>query len=83
MNSKNDSKLITIKKTNKPKKTNKQKKTLSKQLEQEQIHRNRDHVEGYQWGGRGGRMGRKIQRVSSRNGRYKINKGKLRIVWEM
>ena len=35
---------------------------LSKQLEQEQTHRNRDHMEGYQWGGRkgGGRMGEKV-----------------------
>ena len=24
---------------------------LSKQLEQEQNHRNGDHIEGYQWGG--------------------------------
>ena len=29
----------------------KTKKELSKQLEQEQIHRNRDHMEGYQQGG--------------------------------
>ena len=33
----------------KPKKQQKQK--LSKQLEQEQNHRNGDHIEGYQWGG--------------------------------
>ena len=26
----------------------------SKQLEQEQNHRNGDHMEDYQWGGRGG-----------------------------
>ena len=41
--------------TTKPKKTNKQQEQkLSKQLEQEQIHRNRDHMEGYQQGsGRG------------------------------
>ena len=38
--------------TTEPKKQNKNK--LSKQLEQEQNHRNGDHVEGYQWGsGRG------------------------------
>ena len=35
--------------TTQPKK-NKNKNELSKQLEQEQIHRNRDHMEGYQWG---------------------------------
>ena len=33
--------------TTEPKKT---KNKLSKQLEQEQNHRNGDHVEGYQWG---------------------------------
>ena len=33
--------------TTEPKK-NKNKNKLNKQLEQEQIHRNRDHMEGYQ-----------------------------------
>ena len=37
--------------TTEPKKQNKNK--LSKQLEQEQNHRNGDHMEGYQWGGEG------------------------------
>ena len=37
----------------KPKKKQKQNK-LSKQLEQEQNHRNRDHMQGYQWRGREG-----------------------------
>ena len=32
---------------------------LSKQLEREQNQRNGDHMEGYQWGGIGGRMGGK------------------------
>ena len=32
----------------------KQKQKLSKQLEQEQNHRNGDHMEGYYWGGGGG-----------------------------
>ena len=36
--------------TAKPK-NNKNRNELSKQLEQEQIHRNRDHMEAYQWGG--------------------------------
>ena len=36
--------------TTEPKK-NKNKNEQSKQLEQEQIHRNRDHMEGYQRGG--------------------------------
>ena len=39
-------------------KTNKNKNKLSK-LEQEQFHKNRDHMEGYLWGG-GGRMGQKV-----------------------
>ena len=48
MNSKNDSKLTVINNHT----SNKNKSKLSKQLEQEQIHRNRDHMEGYQQGGR-------------------------------
>ena len=36
-----------------------QKQKLSKQLEQEQNHRNGDHMERYQWGGGGRRMGGK------------------------
>ena len=31
---------------------------LSKQLEQEQSHRNGDHMEGHQWGGGGGEWGK-------------------------
>ena len=38
------------------KKKNKNKSKLSKQLEQEQNHRNGDHMEGYQWGGGEERM---------------------------
>ena len=41
--------------TTEPKKIQK----LSKQLEQEQNHRNGDHTEGYQWGR--GRDGEKVQ----------------------
>ena len=34
--------------------------------------------------GRGkGRMRKKVHRIRSINGRYKIGRGKLRIVWEM
>ena len=44
MNSKNDSKLPVI--TNHT--WNKNKRKVSKQLEQEQNHRNGDHMEGYQ-----------------------------------
>ena len=60
----------------------KKKKKLSKQVEQEQNHRNGDHMEGYQqgWGVRGGRMGQKVQGIRSINDRYKIHRGRLRIV---
>ena len=61
---------------------NKNKNKLSK-LEQEQNHRNGDHMEGYQWGGGGGRMREKVQGIRSIIGRYKIDRGRLRIVWEM
>ena len=44
MNSKNDSKLTVIKNHT----YNKNKSKLSKQLEQEQNHRNGDHMVGYQ-----------------------------------
>ena len=36
----------------------KKKKKLSKQLEQDQNHRNGDHMEGYQWGVSGERGGK-------------------------
>ena len=56
--------------TNEPKRKEKQRKQKqSKQPEQEQNHRNGDHMEGYQWGSGKGREGKKIQRVSSMNGR--------------
>ena len=58
----------------------KQKQKLSKQLEQEQNHRNGDHMEGYQWGGGGKRMGEKVQGIRSIIGRHKIDRGRLRIV---
>ena len=56
-------------------KKNKNKNELSKQLEQEQIHRNRDHMEGYQCRRGEGRMGEKVQGIRSINGRYKIDRG--------
>ena len=57
--------------TTEPKEKNK----LSKQLEQEQSHRNKDHMEGYQqWSGRGREEG-KVQRISSINGSWKIGGG--------
>ena len=65
--------------TTKPKKI-KNKNELSKQLEQEQIHRSGDHMEGYHQGGEAGRMGEKVQGIRSINGRYKIDMGRLRII---
>ena len=50
--------------TSKPKQ---QKQKLSKQLEEDQNHRNGDHMKGYQWGGEG--MREKVQRIRSINGR--------------
>ena len=64
--------------TTEPKNKNKNK--LSKQLEEEQNHRNGDHMEGYQWEEWEGETGEKVQRISSINGRYKIDRGRLRIV---
>ena len=63
--------------TNEPKKC---KNKVSKQLEQEQNHRNGDHIEGYHQGVGGGRLGEKVQGIRSTNGRYKIDRGRLRIV---
>ena len=57
----------------------KQNKKLSKQLEQEQNHRNRDHIEGCQWGEEGEWRG-KVQGIRSIISRHKIDKGKLKIV---
>ena len=69
--------------TTEPKKQNKNKNKnkLSKLLEQEQNHRNGDHMEGFQW--RGGGVRAKVQGIRSINSRYKIGRGMLRIVWEM
>ena len=58
--------------------TSKNKNTLSKQLEQEQYHRNGDHMEGYQQGA--GRIGEKVQGIRSIIGRYKIDREVLRKV---
>ena len=54
--------------TTEPKK-NRNKNKLSKRVEQEQNHRDGDHMEGYQWGVGGGRMGEKVQGIRSINGR--------------
>ena len=52
---------------------NKTKNKLSKQLEEEQNHRNGDHMEGYQWGGEEGKCRKKVRRIRSIIGRYKID----------
>ena len=64
--------------TTKPKKNPKNK--LSKQLEQGQNHRNGDDVKGYQRRRGEGRMGEKVQGISSIICRYKIDRGRVRIV---
>ena len=69
--------------TTEPKKRNKTKNKLSKQIEQEQNLRNGDHMEGYQQGKGAGRMGEKVHAIRSMNSRYKIDRGRLRRVWEM
>ena len=55
--------------TTEPKNTNENK--LSKQLEQEQNHRNGDHMEGYRQGSGKGREWGKVQRISSIDNRWK------------
>ena len=40
-------------------------------------------MEGYQQGSGRGIKGEKVQGISSINDRYKIDRGRLRIVWEM
>ena len=40
-------------------------------------------MEGYQQGRGVARMGEKVQGIRSINGRYKIDRGSLRIAWEM
>ena len=42
---------------------------MNKQLEQEQNHRNGDHMEGYQLGGGEGREGERVQGIRSINSR--------------
>ena len=58
----------------------KQKQKLSKQLEQEQNHRNGDHMEGYQWREGVGSGVEKVQEIRTIIGRHKIDSGRLRIV---
>ena len=53
---------------------------LSKQAEQKQNHRYGDYFQGYQLGGRRGRMEEKVQGLRSIIGRYRIDRGRLRTV---
>ena len=39
-------------------------------------------MEDYPWGGRGGEWGKRVQGIRSIIGRYKIDRGRLRIVME-
>ena len=64
--------------TNSQLSTTEPKKKKTKKLEEN--HRNGDHMEGYQWGRGEGRMGEKVQEISSVNDRYKIDRRRLRIV---
>ena len=40
-------------------------------------------MEGYHWRSGKGREGEKVQGISSINGRYKIDRRRLRILWEI
>ena len=62
--------------TTEPKKRGKEKhmNNLSKQLEQEQIYKNRDHMEGYQWGGVREEGGGKVQGRRGIISRHKLNR---------
>ena len=40
-------------------------------------------MEGYERGGVGGSIGENVQGIRSINGRFRIDSGRLRIVWEM
>ena len=51
-----------------------------KKVEQEQNHRNGDHMEGYQWGGGMGEWGEMVKGIRSIIGSHKIDRGRLRIV---
>ena len=68
--------------TNSQLSTTEPKNKLSKQLEWGQNHRNGDDLEGYQQGGARGEDGleEKVQGIVSINGRYKIDRGRLKIV---
>ena len=64
--------------TESEKKRKEKKNPLGKQPEQEENHRYRDHLEGYQLGRGRGRMGEVVQGIRSIIGRYKKDKGELK-----
>ena len=70
-----NSKMTTYSQLSTTKPKNKSKNKVDKQPEQEQNHRNEDHMEGYQRGGGAGRMGQKVQGIRSTNGWHKIGGG--------
>ena len=74
-----NSKMTTDSQLSTTKHKNKNKNELSKQLEQEQNHRNGDHMDDYQWGGGKGRIGENVQGIRRVIDMYKIYKGRLRI----
>ena len=61
----------------------KNKNVLSKQVEQEQSHRNGDHMEGYQWVGSWGENGAKGTGNKKHKWQVQSRQERLRIVWEM
>ena len=56
---------------------------LSKQPEQVLNHRYRDHLEGYYLRGEKGRTGEKVQGFRSIICRYKIDRDRLRTIYEI
>ena len=64
-----NSKMTTNSQLSTEPKTSKNKNKLSKQLEQEQNHKNGDHMEGYQWGRCMEENGGQVQGIRGINGR--------------
>ena len=60
-----------------------QKKKIKQTTRTEQNHRNRDHMECNHLGGGEERMAEKVRGIRSINSRYKVDRGRVRIVWEM
>ena len=70
--------------TTEPKKTQRQKQNQTKQTTRTGTDSQKWRSHGGLSVGRGwGRMGKKVQGIRSTNGRYKIDRGRVRIVWEM